>query len=104
MRQCLNDLSIYHVKRPNLKHIDENESFYQYLRNTRKRNIKWLRDNEELLKGVNAITQAKTDLQGYLKDILDELEWLKKEQCDEDFKNKLELLKEKGIIDDNYES
>ena len=39
--------------------------------------MKRLRDKDELLKEENTLTQTKTDLEGYLKDTSNELEWFK---------------------------
>ena len=105
LHQCLSNQNIHHVRSINWNCIDENGRFYQYLRHSRKRTYKEIEeDRTDLLKEVNALAQAKIDLEGYLKDVSDELEWYKtKEQHEEDLKDKLDLLKEKGIVDDNYE-
>ena len=44
-------------------------------------------DKDDLLKEVNTLTKAKEDLEGFLKETCDELEWYKqKEMSEEDLK------------------
>ena len=61
-------------------------------------------DKDDLLKEVNTLTKTKEDLEGFLKETCDELKWYKqKEMSEEDLKLKLEQLREKGIVEDNYD-
>ena len=85
--------------------LDENGKFYQYLRHHRKRTYKEIEDNKvELKEKINELSKTKADLEGFLKNTCDELDWFKKQAEEEvDFIAKLEELWKSGIIDERYD-
>ena len=85
--------------------VVENGKFFQYLRNKRKRAYREMTaDGEELKEKMDELEKAKCDLEDVLKSTAEELEWYKqKEDFEEDYKLKLEKLRELGVINSRYE-
>ena len=85
--------------------IVENGKFYQYLRNKRKRTYReMIVDGEELKEKMDELVKAKCDPEDVLKSTAEKLEWYKqKEDFEEDYKLKLEKLRELGVINSRYE-
>ena len=84
--------------------LDENGKFYQFLRNGRKRTYKEIEDDSQTFKiNVDELQKAKKDLEIWIDDLHQELEWFK--NCDNmqvDNKEKLEDFQIQNIIDDSF--
>ena len=67
------------------------------MRHHRKKTQKEIEDDkEELKEKINELSKAKANLEGFLKNTCDELDWFKKQvDEEEDFKAKLEQLRKR---------
>ena len=84
--------------------LDENGKFYQFLRNERKRTYKEIEDDSQKFKiEVDELQKAKKDLEIWIDDLHQELEWFKnRDNIQVDYKEKLEDLQKQNIIDDSF--
>ena len=85
-------------------YLDENGKFYQFLRNERKRTYKEIEDDSQKFKiEVNKLQKAKKDLEIWIDDLHQELEWFKnRDNMQINYKEKLEDLQKQNIIDDSF--
>ena len=84
--------------------IDENDKFYKYLRSKRKRTYKEIEDDSEKIKmEADQLLKAKKDLELWLDDLHEELEWYKNRENEQiDFKQKLADFQKLDIIDEGF--
>ena len=86
--------------------LDENCKFYQFLQNWGKRTYKEIEEESKKIKiEVNELQKAKKDLELWIDDLHQELEWFKnRDNMQVDYKEKLEDLQKQNIIDDSFNS
>ena len=84
--------------------IDENDKFYKYLRSKRKRTYKEIEDDSEKIKmEADQLLKAKKDLELWLDDLHQELEWYKNRENEQiDYKQKLADFQKLDIIDEGF--
>ena len=82
----------------------ENGKFYQYLKSDSKRTYKQMEEqSKDMIRETNNLIDAKKSLETECQEQYEELEYYKNlDNSQIDFKKKLDVLKDQGIVDDDY--